>query len=51
MICTFHNIKHRRCDCGNRDTWQRISGSGREGYVWGLEDFLEDKTESGWTAE
>lgn len=27
------------------------SGSGREGGVWGLEDFLEVKAVSGWTAE
>ena len=27
------------------------SGNGREGGVWGLEDFLEVKSVSGWTAE
>ena len=27
------------------------SGNGREGGVWGLEDFLEVKAVSGWTAE
>ena len=27
------------------------SGNGREGGVWGLEDFLEVKAVSGWTPE
>jgi len=27
------------------------SGNGREGGVWGLEDFLEAKSVSGWTQE
>ena len=27
------------------------SGNGREGGVWGIEDFLEVKSVSGWTAE
>jgi aldehyde dehydrogenase (NAD+) len=27
------------------------SGNGREGGVWGLEDFLEVKSVSGWAAE
>ncbi|MEM6762629.1 MAG: aldehyde dehydrogenase family protein, partial [Pseudomonadota bacterium] len=28
---------------------QRQSGNGREGGVWGLEDFLEVKAVSGWS--
>ena len=27
------------------------SGNGREGGVWGIEDFLEVKSVSGWTSE
>ncbi|MEM9206997.1 MAG: aldehyde dehydrogenase family protein, partial [Pseudomonadota bacterium] len=27
----------------------RASGSGREGGVWGLEEFMEVKAVSGWT--
>ena len=29
----------------------KMSGNGREGGVWGLEDYLEVKAVSGWAAE
>ena len=35
----------------NFDGGMKKSGNGREGGVWGIEDFLEVKSVSGWTSE
>ena len=43
----MNSIPRRRCPFGG----MKLSGNGREGGLWGIEDFLEIKSVSGWTPD